>query len=241
MGTFGNYQIEELIGRGGMAEVYRARIASGPRQGLAVAIKRLSPDKNEDPRIAALFVSEAELSRALHHPNITEVYESGQIDGIAYLVMELVEGKDLSEIIKRCRERDIQLPADFCCFLASEVARGLHYAHSAGEPDGAPLGIVHCDVNPSNVFVSRTGEVKVGDFGVARAGGSGKVHPIDQDLTQRPVQQVGPGKYRRAVFEQDSLHYRSRLQFEAAVETATEPRRPSGLLVSAAEGEKLRG
>ncbi len=198
MGLFGSYDIEALIGRGGMAEVYRARVVAGPRAGQAVAIKRIAPEKSADRRFVDLFLREAELSRHLKHPNVTEVYEAGSLDGVAFIAMELVEGRDLSRVVDRCHDRGIHLPIDFCCFLAWAAARGLHYAHTARSPDGSPLGVVHCDVNPSNLFVSRTGEVKVGDFGLAGAakgrpkdGVFGKLHYLAPE--QIEGKRVAPG------------------------------------------------
>ena len=175
MARFGDIEIEALIGRGGMAEVYRGRYVAGPRSGWPVAIKRLNASTSAEPLAVELFLSEGELAKQLRHPNIVEVYETGAISGVTYIAMELVEGSDLSHIIRRSTELNLDLPVDFCCLLAASGADGLHHAHVAKDASGKPLGIVHCDVSPSNVFVSRTGEIKLGDFGVARAAGGPKI------------------------------------------------------------------
>ena len=161
--------IERRIGRGGMAEVFLARIASGPRAGAPVAVKRLIPTLAGDPARVWLLAREARLAQRLRHPAIVEVIATGVEAGVPYLVMEYVDGCDLSRLVKACAAGGFQVPVAFALHAAHAVAEALHHAHAARGDDGQPLGIVHCDVSPSNVFVSRAGEVKLGDFGVARA------------------------------------------------------------------------
>ncbi len=166
---FGSYEIQSLLGKGGMAEVYRARVCEpGPREGWLVALKRLLPALSRNPEDVEQFRGEAELSRHLDHPNIVRVLEVGAISGVHYIAMELVDGRDLGAILRRCKQRGIPLPVDFAVFLGKTLLDALAYAHGATDPGGVPLGIVHCDVSPSNLFISRTGEIKLGDFGVAR-------------------------------------------------------------------------
>ena len=152
-----------------MAEVFRARVAEGPGLGELVAVKRLLPSQVRDPAAVALFAREAALTQALVHPNIVKVLEVGAAGPEPFIVMELVDGRDLGVILKRCKHRGIPLPVDICIYLCKALLEALAHAHSAVDEEGSPLGIVHCDVSPSNVFVSRIGEVKLGDFGVARA------------------------------------------------------------------------
>lgn len=166
---FGNYEILAMIGRGGMAEVYRARVLSGPRENWLVAIKRLLPELARDPSYVERFAGEADLTRFLDHPNIVKVYEVGVHDDVYFMAMELVDGRDLGQILRRCKQRGIPLPIDFAVYLAKTLLDALDYAHQAIDPNGRPLGLVHCDISPSNLFISRTGEIKLGDFGVARA------------------------------------------------------------------------
>jgi eukaryotic-like serine/threonine-protein kinase len=169
--------IEALVGRGGMAEVYRARVLEGPRAGQAVAVKLLLPGLARDAAQVALFQREGELTRRLRHPAIVTVYETGVSAGAPFIVMEYVDGRNLRQILAQCAARGILLPIDFAAYLAHVIAQALDCAHTACDDDGRPLGLVHCDVSPSNVFVSRLGEVKLGDFGVARTvaeGGAGQ-------------------------------------------------------------------
>jgi serine/threonine protein kinase len=158
---FGNYEILALLGQGGMAAVYKARELSGPRAGWTVALKRLRPELSADPTYVRLFRDEATLCTKLSHPNVVSVYEVGEVQGVQYMTMEHVDGRDLGQVLARCRQRGIQLPIDFAVYLARVLLLALSGAHE--------LGIVHCDVSPSNLFVSRLGEVKLGDFGVARS------------------------------------------------------------------------
>ena len=163
------YVVLSLLGKGGMAEVYRARVVSGPRQGWQVAIKRLLPELSQVPEYVDLFTSEADLSKFLDHPNIVKVLEVGIRDGVYFMAMELIDGRDLGQIVRRCKQRGIPLPIDFAVYLAKVILDALAYAHAAKGPAGKPLEIVHSDVSPSNVFISRVGEIKLGDFGIARA------------------------------------------------------------------------
>lgn len=166
--TFSHFELRGLVGKGGMAEVFRALDLSGPRAGRSVAIKRLLPELAKDAEYVELFTAEADLSRMLHHPNIVQVYETGVFGEQYYMVLEFIDGRDLGHVLRRCRERKILLPVDFAVFLAVTLLEALGYAHEAVSPTGKPLGIVHCDISPSNLFVSRVGEIKLGDFGIAR-------------------------------------------------------------------------
>lgn len=165
---FGPYELRALVGKGGMAEVFRAHVTEGPRQGRTVAIKRLLPAFASDPEYIELFTAEADLTRRLRHPNIVEVFDTGAVGGQYFMAMDYIDGRDLGLVLRRCRDRKILLPIDFAVFLAVTLLEALAYAHALKSLDGAPLGIVHCDVSPSNLFVSRVGEVKLGDFGIAR-------------------------------------------------------------------------
>ncbi len=161
------YALEALVGRGGMAEVYRAVACDGPYAGRTVAVKRLLPALAGDPAYAALFAQEAEITRRLRHPHVVEVLDAGLADGAPYIAMELVDGRNLRQILAQCARRGILLPVDFGAHVAHAIAEALAHAHAGRDDAGRPLGIVHCDVSPSNVFISRTGEIKLGDFGVA--------------------------------------------------------------------------
>ena len=165
---FGKYEILQLLGRGGMAEVYKARAVEGSRANQMVALKRLSPRLASDPEAVDLFCGEADVSVMLKHPNIVEVFEAGVVGEVYYLAMEYVDGRDLALILARCRERRIFLPVNFAVHIAKATLDALGYAHAARGPTGLHLNIVHCDVSPSNLFISRLGEIKLGDFGIAK-------------------------------------------------------------------------
>ena len=173
---FGRFEILQLLGRGGMAEVYKARIAEGPRSGEVIALKRLAPKLAVDPEAVDLFTVEADVSRLLKHPNIVEVLEAGVVGEMYYLAMEYIDGRDLALALARCRERRIFLPVPFALYIVRRVLDALAYAHDARGPTGLHLNIVHCDVSPSNLFISSLGEIKLGDFGIAKVramGGDG--------------------------------------------------------------------
>jgi len=147
--------------------VYRAKVLDGTRNGWEVAIKRLLPDLTRDPEYVELFLREAQLTKSLEHPNIIKVYEVGALEHIYFMEMDLIDGRDLGQILQKCRQRQILLPIDFAVYLTKTLMDALSFAHQALGPDGEPLHIVHCDISPSNLFISRTGEIKLGDFGVA--------------------------------------------------------------------------
>ncbi len=182
---FAGYELLGLLGQGGMADVYRARVLTGPRAGQEVAVKQLKVELAADAEYVELFRQEALITRRLHHPAVIDVFDAGVEEGRPYLVMDLVDGKNLRQVLSQCAQRAILLPVDFGAFLGHQLALALDHAHAGTDRQGAPLGIIHCDVSPSNVFISRLGEVKLGDFGVAltpgaskaaRHGALGKIH-----------------------------------------------------------------
>lgn len=193
MGRFGHFEVISHIGRGGMAEVAKAVASKGPQKGRVVALKRLLPEFARNADYVDLFCGEADISRMLRHPNIVQVLETGGVGDIYYIAMEFVDGRDLGQILARCRERGIVLPVDFALFLVHELLKALDAAHRARSPQGKELNVVHCDVSPSNLFISRMGEIKLGDFGIAkirsldrsrRTGLWGKIHYASPDLLQ---------------------------------------------------------
>ena len=165
---FGDYELVGKLGRGGMAEVWKVHAVTGPEAGKDFALKRLLPRFEGDPRAVERFAMEADLAKQLAHPNIVRVYDVGAVEGAWYQVMELVDGRDVGQLIKRSQERKIPWPVDFALYTTRILCDALDCAHKACDAQGKPLNLVHCDVAPSNLFVSRTGEIKLGDFGVAR-------------------------------------------------------------------------
>jgi serine/threonine-protein kinase len=161
---FGKYLVGERLGGGGMGEVLRATYC--PEGGFvrAVAIKRLRADLSGDPRFEDAFRREAHLCASLSHPNLVQVLDCGKYRGQFVLAMELVDGASLRRLVE-----DGPLDPHAVAYLGVELAAALDYIHRRRGADGAPLALVHCDVNPPNILVSRAGEVKLGDVGVARA------------------------------------------------------------------------
>ena len=156
----GKYELVRLLGRGGMAEVWEAVAHGEAGFRRRVAIKRVALEHAGDERLAGLFVDEARVSSALHHPGVVAVVDFGVDGGVAFQVMELVEGVDAGRL------GEVSLPLALA--ITARVGRALHAAHTAVDELGAPLNVVHRDVSPQNVLLSRRGEVKLSDFGIAR-------------------------------------------------------------------------
>lgn len=169
--TIGRYTLVRRVAAGGMAEVYVARTNSSAGLGKRVAIKKILPQYSHNERFVQMLVDEAKITVSLAHPNIAQVFELA-IDGDYFIVMELVDGPPLAKLIVRNMERGGRgLPIELAVHVVSEVARGLDHAHKQTAEDGTPLGIIHRDVSPQNILISRTGAVKLIDFGIARAAG----------------------------------------------------------------------
>jgi serine/threonine-protein kinase len=167
--SFGRYRLLDEIGRGGMAVVSRA-VMDGPRGFTrTVVIKRILSELASQPSFVDMLATEARLSALLCHRNIVQVYEFGQIDGEYYVAMEYVDGTDLLDLLRSCATRRQRLPVAAACHIVGEMANALAYAHALKDGQGRPLEIVHRDVSPSNIMVSRQGEAKLLDFGIAKA------------------------------------------------------------------------
>lgn len=167
---FGRYRIDERIATGGMGEVYRASVTTVGGVTRPVAIKVVRSDLAGQGGFAQLFVDEVRVAMALSHGNIVQAFDVGQIDQHFFLAMEYVDGMDLSRLLgwRRHSGRGA-LPTSLALLIAIEALKGLDYAHRRKGTDGAPLIIVHRDVSPGNLLLSREGEVKVADFGVAKS------------------------------------------------------------------------
>jgi tRNA A-37 threonylcarbamoyl transferase component Bud32 len=165
----GRYEVIRRMAVGGMAEIYLAR-ASGP-EGFekVVVVKRIHPRLASSREVVTMFLDEARIAATLRHSNIVQVYDIGESDGEYFFAMELLHGEDAGALMQALGQRDRRLPLEHAVGIVANVCAGLHYAHEKVGRDGAPLGIVHRDVSPSNVFVTMDGEVKLLDFGVAKA------------------------------------------------------------------------
>lgn len=165
---FGKYVLVERLGRGGMAEVWKAKMVGPARFERTMVVKRILPHLAEDAEFVEMFVSEARLSARLNHANIVSVFELGLFDGEYFLAMEYVRGMDLISVLRRHAPQG-PLPPGFAAFVLREVASALAYAHSLTDDNGVPLGLIHRDVSPSNVMIRFDGGVKLLDFGIAKA------------------------------------------------------------------------
>jgi serine/threonine-protein kinase len=165
----GPYVLGERLGLGGMAEVYIGQRAGPHGFAKKFAIKRILPELAKDPRFVAMFVDEARICAALQHPNIIQVVDFGESDGELFMAMEYVDGASVARLLRSVAGKRERFPLSILCLIARDVLRGLAYAHEALSEEGGPLGLVHRDVSPGNVLISRAGEVKLGDFGIVRS------------------------------------------------------------------------
>ncbi len=165
---FGQYLVYEKLGGGGMAAVHRAQRQDDP-DGAPVALKRLHPQLAHIEEFVIAFLDEAKLALDLQHPNIAGTYDFGKVGDTYYIAMELVRGPTVSQIMNACwsAKRDIPLP--IAMSIVIQLLDALDYAHHLCDANGQPLGIIHRDVTPSNIIVSRDGVAKLIDFGIAKA------------------------------------------------------------------------
>ena len=160
----GPYRIVSRIGCGGMAEVFRARRHGASGFEKVVALKVLLPEFSNDADLQRLLIAEAKLGAAMAHRNLVTVFDLGVDAGRYYVAMELVEGDDLHAL-----RGDDPMPLDIALHVAAELGHALTYIHAFSDDNDRPLGLVHRDISPGNVLLSRSGEVKLADFGIAKA------------------------------------------------------------------------
>ncbi len=165
---FGRYVLTQLIGEGGMAEVYLAQVRVAEGLVKRVVIKKIRKEYADHHEFTRMFVDEAKIALSLNHANIVHVFDFGHVDGTFYLAMEVVEGIDLMRLFHAVRTTGDGFPPVIAAYIGHQVAAGLAYAHRKVDDHGQPLGIVHRDVSPHNVMVSFEGQVKILDFGIAR-------------------------------------------------------------------------
>jgi serine/threonine protein kinase/tetratricopeptide (TPR) repeat protein len=179
--TFGRYRLLERLGQGGMAEVFKAKSYGVEGFEKVVVIKRILPALAESEQFVEMFIHEAKLAVRLSHANVVQVFDLGLAPGTVvggmpsadayYMAMEYVSGLDLATLLARCRRQQVKIPVEMAVYVAAEVAKGLDHAHRRRDEQNQPLNIVHLDVSPQNVLLSLEGEVKVTDFGIAKAVG----------------------------------------------------------------------
>jgi hypothetical protein len=168
----GRYHLLDRVAFGGMAEIYRAKTADAQGRLRLVAVKRVLGHLCEDDEFIQMLIDEARLTALLNHANIARLYEFSRVGTEYFIAMEYVDGKDMRALLERARQAQELLPEQLIAYIGMEVARGLHAAHLQTDRQGNPLNIVHRDVSPSNVLLSYEGEVKLCDFGIAKASGA---------------------------------------------------------------------
>lgn len=166
---YGKYQLLEQLARGGMAEVYKAKAHGVEGFEKILVIKRILPELSQNPRFVEMFINEAKIAVTLSHANIVQVFDLGQAQGSYFIAMEFVAGMDLATLLKRAQRAQRRLTPELAVYIVSELAKGLDYAHRRRDAERNPLNIVHRDVSPQNVLLSYEGEVKLTDFGIAKA------------------------------------------------------------------------
>jgi serine/threonine protein kinase len=168
VGSLGRYQIIAPIAAGGMGEVFLAKAIGAAGFEKKVVIKRIRPHLAQDPSFVRRFIGEGRVVVQLSHPNVAQVFDMGEVDGSYFIAMEYVEGCDLRELNRRAKACGRMVPVGQVLFVLSSIADGLAHAHACKDDEGAPVGIIHRDVSPSNIMLSKDGAVKLVDFGVAK-------------------------------------------------------------------------
>ncbi|WP_425537966.1 protein kinase [Myxococcus stipitatus] len=168
--TFGKYVLLSKIAAGGMAVTYRARMTGAAGVTKPCVIKQILPHFVDDEDFVEMFIGEARLVASMSHSNIAQIFDFGEVDGQYFIAMELVQGQPLSKVLRRAQRMGMGFfPESLALHVASKLCDGLDYAHRHVGEDGLEMGLVHRDVSPDNVLISYEGEVKVIDFGIAKA------------------------------------------------------------------------
>ena len=168
---FGKYTLLERINVGGMAEVFRAKAFGVEGFERLVAVKKILPNIAEDEEFIAMFIDEAKIAVQLQHANIAQIFDLGKVEDSFFIALEFVRGRDLRAMFDRVRQRGETMPMPQACFIVMQVCEGLDYAHNKRDGQGQELHLVHRDISPQNVLVGFEGEIKLIDFGIAKAAG----------------------------------------------------------------------
>jgi serine/threonine protein kinase len=165
----GRYTVNRKLAEGGMAEIFLAKQHGSQGFEKPVVLKRIHAALYADEQFRNMLIDEAHISMGLMHNNIVQILDLGQAGGRYFLVLELIEGWDLGRLIRRASDLNVAIPPELGLYVVAQICRALGYAHSKLNPEGRPLGIVHRDVSPQNVLISEQGDVKLADFGIAKA------------------------------------------------------------------------
>ncbi|MBK8257688.1 MAG: serine/threonine protein kinase [Polyangiaceae bacterium] len=166
--TIGKYQLIASLGHGGMADVYLAVVHGPVGFNKLTVIKKLRASLADEPEFLAMFLDEARLAARLNHPNVVQTNEVAEVDGVFFIAMEFLDGQPLNRILNRLQKQG-ELHRMLLLRVVADALAGLHHAHELSDYDGTPLGVVHRDASPHNLFVTYDGQTKVVDFGIAKA------------------------------------------------------------------------
>ena len=166
---FGKYQLLDKIAVGGMAEMFRAKLTGAQGFEKLIAVKKILPNLSGEENLVTAFIDEAKLAALLHHENIIQIYDFGRMDGQYFIAMEYLFGKDLRTITRMARKKDLALGMENILYIISRICAGLDYSHNLKDLQGSPLNIIHRDINPQNILITYEGQVKIIDFGIAKA------------------------------------------------------------------------
>jgi serine/threonine-protein kinase len=167
--AYGKYFLVRKLAEGGMAEIFLAKQVGEAGFERNVVIKRMLPHLSTVPDFVSMFLDEARLAASLTHPNIVHITDLGLADGCYFICMEYLPGEDFATVIRTAKRRNVQVPLHVVLRVVAQAATGLHYAHEATDLSGKPMNLVHRDISPSNLFITYSGQVKVLDFGIAKA------------------------------------------------------------------------
>jgi serine/threonine protein kinase len=188
--VYGPYRLLDRVAVGGMAEVFKAKRGGVEGFEKIVAVKRILPHLSENQEFVDMFVNEAKMVAGLTHPNIVQIHDLGKLEKSYYIAMEYVHGRDLRTILRRAREKSLRMPLDLSLRIVSQVCAALDYAHRKRDERGRRLEIVHRDVSPQNILISFDGNVKLADFGIAKA--ATKAHTTDRGALRGKLMYMSP-------------------------------------------------
>ncbi len=186
----GQYQLIEKIAQGGMAEIFRGKALDAHGIEKPVVIKRILPHIAASPEFVKMLIDEAKIAVMLTHGNIAHVYDLGKVADDYFIVMEYVEGKTISQMMKRLQTRGLMMPTPVAVALCIEVANGLDFMHRKTDEFGNPLNIIHRDISPQNLILSNSGTVKIIDFGIAKA--KSKISTTDSGVVKGKFAYMSP-------------------------------------------------
>ena len=195
---FGKYWLLDRVNVGGMAEVWKAKAFGVEGFERLLAVKRILPNIAEDEEFITMFIDEAKIAVQLNHANIAQIFDLGKVEDSYFIALEFVHGKDVRVIYDRCKQKPVDgmqaMPIAQACFIIMKACEGLDYAHNKKDPQGKELHLVHRDVSPQNVLISYEGEVKIIDFGIAKA--TGKASKTQQGILKGKFGYMSPEQVR---------------------------------------------